>query len=139
MFILEVWSTRESYSSELFETQDEAAQALTYARGAEDFRKGAITVVTAPEDLEEFGLRARQQSDRRQNDRLSVEKLPQHPTLGTTTQADRPGARHDQIRKASMVNCGQATWTETTAANLVSFEMSLPQTHQRSSSPRKTK
>tara|TARA_Y100000593_G_scaffold79749_1_gene148559 strand:+ start:2925 stop:3344 length:420 start_codon:yes stop_codon:yes gene_type:complete len=139
MFILEVWSTRKSYSSELFETQDEAAQALTYARGAEDFRKGSITVVTAPEDLAEFGLRAREQSDRRQNDRLSVEQLPQHPTLGTTTQADRPGARHDQIRKASMVNCGQATWTETTSAKSASLNMSLPETYRHYASPRKTK
>ena len=90
MFILEVWSTRKSYSSELFETQDEAAQALTYARGAEDFRKGSITVVTDPADLEPFARRAKRHAkphDMTPSDFDATTKMPQHPTLDMTRQA----------------------------------------------------
>ena len=109
--ILEIWWRGGGYESSLHACQDEAAAQLTWARDDDRFKKGSVTIVTEPADLEPFAQRAKRHIKPQKMTPADFDlttKLPQHPTLDTTSQA--------ATRLSAMRNTGQTDFTEYTDA-----------------------
>lgn len=147
MNILEVWWDDGNYESSLHATPEDASRQLKWLTEDCRFKRGAVTIVTDPNDLELYASRARRNKGVRSGmtpeDFDLSRKLPQHPTLDTTRQQDRgqPGihSRQSASALAAMRNTGQTDFTEATDSAKPWLSKPLPEVYAGYDKPNKAK